>query len=54
MAEIKVPDTFLWINEADVCKLIDLSGTVDALEKGLKMEADGKAVNMTKTQTVWG
>jgi ornithine cyclodeaminase len=54
MAEIKVPDTFLWINEADVCNLIDLSGTVAALEKGLKMEADGKAVNMTKTQTVWG
>ena len=54
MAEIKVPDTFLWINEEDVCNLIDLSGTVDALEKGLMMEADGKAVNMTKTQTVWG
>lgn len=54
MVEIKVPDTFLWINETDVCNLIDLSGTVDALEKGLMMEADGKAVNMTKTQTVWG
>ena len=54
MAEIKVPDTFLWINEEVVCNLIDLSGTVDALEKGLMMEADGKAVNMTKTQTVWG
>lgn len=54
MADIKVPDTFLWINEADVCDLIDLSGTVDALEKGLMMEADGKAQNMTKTQSVWG
>ncbi len=54
MAEIKVPDTFLWITEADVCRLIDLSGTVDALEKGLMLEATGKAVNMTKTQTVWG
>jgi alanine dehydrogenase len=54
MADIKVPDTFVWINEADVCNLIDLSGIVEALEKGLAMEADGKAQNMTKTQSVWG
>ena len=53
MADIKVPDTFLWITEADVCKLIDLSGSAEALEKGLMLEADGKAQNMTKTQTVW-
>jgi ornithine cyclodeaminase/alanine dehydrogenase-like protein (mu-crystallin family) len=53
MADIKVPDTFLWITEADVCNLIDLSGSADALEKGLMLEAEGKAVNMTKTQTVW-
>lgn len=53
MADIKVPDTFLWITEADVCDLIDLSGSAQALEKGLVAEAEGKAVNMTKTQTVW-
>lgn len=53
MADIKVPDTFLWLTEADVCRLIDLTGSVEALEKGLALEADGKAVNMTKTQTVW-
>lgn len=53
MADIKVPDTFLWITEADVCRLIDLSGSVEALEKGLRLEATGEAVNMTKTQTVW-
>jgi ornithine cyclodeaminase len=53
MADIVVPDTFLWITEADVCGLIDLSGSVEALEKGLKLEAEGAAVNMTKTQTVW-
>lgn len=53
MADIKVPDTFLWITEEDVCNLIDLSGSAEALEKGLMLEADGKAVNMTKTQTVW-
>ena len=35
MADIKVPDTFLWITEADVCDLIDLSGSAQALEKGL-------------------
>jgi ornithine cyclodeaminase len=53
MADIKIPETFLWITEQDVCDLIDLSGSVEALEKGLMLEADGKAVNMTKTQTVW-
>ncbi|MGY9004518.1 MAG: ornithine cyclodeaminase family protein [Alphaproteobacteria bacterium] len=53
MADIIIPDTFLWITEADVCRLIDLSGSVEALEKGLKLEATGAAVNMTKTQTVW-
>ncbi len=53
MADIKVPDTFLWLTEADVCRLIDLTGSVVALEKGLALEAEGKAVNMTKTQTVW-
>lgn len=51
--DIKVPETFLWITEADVCSLIDLKDSITALEKGLMMEADGKAINMTKTQTVW-
>lgn len=51
--KLKVPDTFLWLTEADVCKLIDLKDSIAALEKGLIMEAEGKAVNMTKTQTVW-
>jgi ornithine cyclodeaminase len=53
MADIKIPENFLWITEADVCRLIDLSGSVEALEKGLRLEADSKAINMTKTQTVW-
>ncbi len=53
MADIVVPDTFLWITEADVCELIDLSGSAHALELGLTAEAQGKAQNMTKTQTVW-
>ena len=50
---IEIPDTFLWLTEADVCNLIDLSCSMEALEKGLLLEADGKAENMTKTQTVW-
>jgi alanine dehydrogenase len=53
MAEISVPESFRWITEADVCSLIDLKGSLEALEKGLALEADGKAQNMTKTQTVW-
>lgn len=51
--EIVVPDTFLWLTEADVCSLIDLKDSITALEKGLVMEATGEAINMTKTQTVW-
>ena len=31
---IEIPDTFLWLTEADVCNLIDLSGSMEALEKG--------------------
>ena len=50
---IEVPDSFLWLTETDVCSLIDLSGSIEALEKGLLLEAQGKARNMTKTQTVW-
>ena len=29
MADIQIPDTFLWITEADVCDLIDLSGSAE-------------------------
>ena len=50
---VEVPDTLLWLTEADVCSLIDLSGSIEALERGLLLEAEGKARNMTKTQTVW-
>ncbi len=50
---VEGPDTFLWLTEADVCSLIDLGGSIEALEKGLLLEAEGKARNMTKTQTVW-
>ena len=53
MAEARVPESFRWITEADVCSLIDLQGSIEALEKGLALEAEGRAQNMPKTQTVW-
>jgi ornithine cyclodeaminase len=55
MAELEVPhpDSFRWITEADVCELMDLQSSIEALERGLALEADGQAQNMTKTQTVW-
>jgi ornithine cyclodeaminase len=39
----------LWIAEADVVGMMDLSGAIDALEKGLVAEARGDAQNMVKT-----
>lgn len=41
--------TPLWISEADVVALMDLSGAIHALEKGLLAEAQGNAQNMVKT-----
>ena len=47
------PRSFRWITEADVCTVMDLQDSIDALERGLALEADGNAQNMTKAQTVW-
>ncbi|HSR55905.1 MAG TPA: ornithine cyclodeaminase family protein, partial [Alphaproteobacteria bacterium] len=47
------PQTFLWLTEADVVSLINLSGVIEALEDALRMEAEGKAKNMHKGQSVW-
>ncbi|MDX1484296.1 MAG: ornithine cyclodeaminase family protein [Alphaproteobacteria bacterium] len=47
------PKTFLWLTEADVVSLINLSGVIEALEQGLKLEAEGKAKNLHKGQSVW-
>ncbi|MDH3239778.1 MAG: ornithine cyclodeaminase family protein [Alphaproteobacteria bacterium] len=47
------PKTFLWLTEADVVSLINLSGVIEALEDGLRMEAEGKAQNLHKGQSVW-
>jgi alanine dehydrogenase len=44
----------LWITEAEVASLIDMSGAIAALERGLALEAQGAAVNMVKTHATWG
>lgn len=43
----------LWISEAEVVSMMDLSQAIEALEKGLLIEAQGHAVNMTKTHVAW-
>lgn len=44
----------LWLTEADVVSLMDMGEAIDALEKGLLMEARGEAENMVKTHSTWG
>ncbi len=44
----------IWIAEREVVELLDLSEAIDALEQGLRREADGKALNMVKTHVAWG
>src|SRR2546429_8590045 len=44
----------LWISEAEVVAMMDLGQAIEALEKGLLTEAQGDAVNMTKTHVAWG
>jgi ornithine cyclodeaminase len=43
----------LWISEADVVALLDMPRAVGALDHGLRAEARGAAVNMTKTHVAW-
>ncbi len=50
---VAVPDTFLWLTEAEVCQLVGLKDVIDGLEKGLRLEARGEARNMAKAQLVW-
>jgi alanine dehydrogenase len=44
---------FLWLTEADVVSLVNLSGIIAALEHALALEHEGNARNMYKAQTVW-
>ncbi len=53
MSDHTPPDA-LWISEADVVSLLDMKGAIDALERGLIAEAEGKVQNMVKTHVAWG
>lgn len=44
----------LWISEADVVAMMDISDAIAALEKALLAEARGEAKNMVKTHAAWG
>lgn len=44
----------LWISEADVVEVMDLERSIGALEKGLVLEAGGRARAMAKTHVSWG
>lgn len=44
----------LWITEQDVVAAINLPEAIEALEKGLALEAAGTARNMAKTHQIWG
>ena len=46
MADIKVPDTFLWITEADVVSLISLPEAVAALTREFPEQKAWPAGNM--------
>jgi alanine dehydrogenase len=43
----------IWITEEEVCGLIDMGDAIAALERGLSLEAAGKAENMVKTHVLW-
>ena len=43
----------IWITEEEVVRLLHLGEAIDALEKGLRLEAAGQAQNMDKTHLVW-
>ena len=47
-----MPNPPIWITEADVTGLISLPEAVDALERTLALEADGKAANLPKTHVM--
>jgi ornithine cyclodeaminase len=44
----------LWITEAEVVSVLNLSDAIAALERGLGLEARGEMANMAKTHATWG
>src|SRR5215831_2514984 len=53
MPRESMPDSAVWISEADVVSLMDMTDAIHALESGLRAEAAGAAQNMTKTHVEW-
>jgi ornithine cyclodeaminase len=43
----------IWITESDVVSMMDMPAAIRALEAGLRAEARGAAINMTKTHVAW-
>ena len=43
----------LWVTESDVVSIMDMPAAIRALEAGLRAEARGAAINMTKTHVAW-
>ncbi len=43
----------IWISEAEVVAMMDMSGAIEVLEQGLRDEARGDAKNMLKTHVAW-
>ena len=48
-----MPESPLWITEADVVSIMDMADAIRALEAGLRAEARGAAINMAKTHVEW-
>ena len=44
----------IWISEQQIVSLMNLSGAIEALERGLAQQASGVALNMGKTHVAWG
>src|SRR5258708_25432841 len=44
----------IWISEQDVVSMMDMAEAIQALEKGLLLEARSEASNMVKTHVEWG
>jgi ornithine cyclodeaminase len=43
----------MWVTEAEVAACLTLPAAIDALERALRLEARGEAVNMVKTHVAW-
>src|SRR5262249_44907006 len=47
------PEHSLWITEEQVVSLMNLPEAIEAIERGLLLEAQGEAKNLVKTHVAW-